>query len=309
MGLGRNVLLWCSQNEWMKNNIPKYTFVKKALKRFMPGEKLEDALNESLKFNETGIGTVLTHLGENINSLTEATSVTNHYLHVLDKIDELKSTTEISIKLTQIGFDLSIEETRKNFEMIASKAGLKKNFVWVDMEQSSYVDATLQFYRNAKAVSKNIGVCVQSYLMRTKSDLEQLSAISPIIRLVKGAYKEPYSIAFKEKQKVDENYFEIAKMLLDAVKKRNINVAFGTHDLNIISRIEDYAKIQKVNREQIEFHMLYGIRPSEQIRLANEGYKMKVLISYGSAWYPWYMRRLAERPANITFVLKNIFTK
>jgi proline dehydrogenase len=155
----------------------------------------------------------------------------------------------------------------------------------------------------------NTGVCVQAYLIRTKSDLEKLADISPNIRLVKGAYKEPHSIAFKEKSKVDENYFELAKLLLDYVKNKNSRAAFGTHDLSIISRIEAYAKAQGMSREQIEFQMLYGIRTSEQLRLAKEGYNVKVLISYGTTWYPWYVRRLAERPANVTFVLKNLFTK
>lgn len=309
MGIGRNILLWCSQNEWMKKNIPQYSFVKRALKRFMPGERLEDALHESKRFKEFGIGTVLTHLGENINSLTEAASVTNHYLHLIDKIEEWDTPTEISLKLTQIGFDLSKEETKKNFIMLAEKSIANKNFIWIDMEQSNYVDSTLQFYSDMKKLFSNTGVCVQAYLMRTQSDLEKLADISPNIRLVKGAYKEPHSIAFKEKSKVDENYFELAKLLLDYVKNNNSRAAFGTHDLSIIAQIEAYAKAQGMNREQIEFQMLYGIRTSEQLRLAKEGYNVKVLISYGTAWYPWYVRRLAERPANITFVLKNLFTK
>ncbi len=309
MSLERNILLWCSQNEWMKKNIPTYSFVKRALKRFMPGERLEDALHESKRFNEYGIGTVLTHLGENINSLTEAASVTNHYLHVIDKIEEWNTPTEISLKLTQIGFDLSKEETKKNFKMLAEKSIQKNNFVWIDMEQSNYVDSTLQFYSEMKKLFNNTGVCVQAYLMRTKSDLINLADISPHIRLVKGAYKEPYSIAFKEKNKVDENYLELAKLLLDFVKNNNSRVAFGTHDMNIISKIETFGNSIGIDRKQIEFQMLYGIRTSDQLRLVNEGYNVKVLISYGTAWYPWYVRRLAERPANVTFVLKNLFTK
>lgn len=307
MSLGRNVLLWCSQNEWMKKNIPQYSFVKRALKRFMPGERLEDALNESLRFKAMQIGTVLTHLGENINSLTEAASITNHYLSVLEKIDDWKTPAEISLKLTQIGFDLSPDETKKNFKLLAEKSIERNNFLWIDMEQSNYVDSTLRFYSEMKKIFNNTGVCVQAYLMRTKSDLINLTDISPHIRLVKGAYKESNSIAFKEKSKVDENYLELAKLLLDFVRKKNSRVAFGTHDMKIISRIEAFGRSIGIDRKQIEFQMLYGIRTTDQVRLANEGYNVKVLISYGNAWYPWYVRRLAERPANVMFVLKNIF--
>ncbi|QQS37691.1 MAG: proline dehydrogenase family protein [Ignavibacteriales bacterium] len=307
MKLGRNVLLWCSQNEWMKKNIPQYAFVKRALKRFMPGERLEDALNESLRFKDLQIGTVLTHLGENINSLTEAASVTNHYLSVLKKIDEWNTPAEISLKLTQIGFDLSPDETKKNFKLLAEKSIGKNNFLWIDMEQSSYVERTLDFYQSVKTVYANTGVCLQAYLLRTKNDIEKLADISPNIRLVKGAYKEPFDVAFKEKQKTDENYFELSKTLLELVKKKNCRVAFGTHDMNIISKIEAFGRSIGIDRKQIEFQMLYGIRTTDQVRLATKGYNVKVLISYGSAWYPWYVRRLAERPANVMFVLKNIF--
>jgi proline dehydrogenase len=308
MDIGRDILLWASRNEWMKNSIPNYPFVKKAMKRFMPGEKIEDALREAQKFNELGIGTVFTHLGENLKNLHEAEEVTFHYIEALKKIETAQTPTEISIKLTQLGFDLSVDQTMSNFEKILNQAKDKNNFVWIDIEQSSYVDATLQFYKRFKKLSSNVGLCLQSYLIRTKNDLIDLLDLSPNIRLVKGAYKEPHHIAFKEKSKVDENYFELSKLLLEAVKSKNCRAAFATHDLRLISMIEAFGKANGFQREQLEFQMLYGIKTSEQIKLAKEGYKILVLISYGSSWYPWYMRRLAERPANVGFVLKNLFT-
>ncbi len=309
MNLFRNILLWCSENNWMRENVPSYYFIKKAVKRFIPGEKVEDAFAESVKFNEFKIGNVFTYLGENITNLNEAAEVTNHYISVLHKINETELSVEISLKLTQIGFDFSLSETLTNFKKIIQTAKELNIVVWIDMEQSSYVERTIDFYNIIQKEYDNIGLCLQAYLLRTKDDLEKLFEGSPFIRLVKGAYKETKDIAFEKKSQVDENYFELAKILINAVKRKNIRAAFATHDQKLIGKIEYYAKVQNIERSEIEFQMLYGIKPSEQIRLAGENYKLLVLISYGDAWYPWYVRRLAERPANVGFVLKHLFTK
>lgn len=274
----------------------------------MPGEGVENALSEAARFKENNIGTIFTHLGENINDMSETISVTSNYLEELELIEKWKTPTEISLKLTQLGIDLSIDDAKKNFETIINKAIHTNNFVWIDMEQSSYVDKTLEFYKFFKNKYNNVGICLQAYLFRTKKDIEDLIQLSSHIRLVKGAYKEPKYIAHKDKRKVDENYYELSKILLEAVKSKNIRTAFGTHDLILISKIESFGKEIGLQRDRIEFQMLYGIKTVEQSRLAKDGYKFKVLISYGSAWYPWYVRRLAERPANVIFVLKNLFT-
>lgn len=307
MGLSRSALLWCSQNEWMKTNIPNYEFVKRAAKRFMPGEKITDALNAADSFNELGIGNVLTYLGENINDLNEAESVTNEYVNLLDKINQSGNYIEISLKLTHIGFDFSFNKTLDNFFKLASKAKELGIFVWVDMEHSSYVDRTIEFYTKVNKKFKNTGLCLQAYLYRTKDDLAKLIGLSPNIRLVKGAYMEPAHVAFPRKDDVDNNFFDLMKYLLKN-NSANRNAA-ATHDIELISKLEAFIKAQKIDKKSIEFHMLYGIKFSEQIRLVNAGYKTIVLLSYGDAWYSWYVRRLAERPANIGFVLKNIFTK
>ena len=309
MNPGRNLLLWASQNKWMKNNIPGLFFVQKALKRFMPGEDIEYALKEAIKFKQQGIGTVFTKLGENIISLEDAEKTTNHYLDVLNKIKNMNVPSEISLKLTQIGLDISEEAAGNNFEKIVKTASGENNFVWIDMEQSSYVDKTINFYKNFRKTYANTGICLQAYLKRTKSDINELIAISSNIRLVKGAYLEPEDIAFYDKTMVDKNYFDLAETLLNCSKEKDVRAAFATHDTNLISRIIDYTSSEKISPERFEFQMLYGIKPSEQIRIARQGYNIRVLISYGKAWYPWYMRRLAERPANIWFVLKNIFIK
>ncbi|MBL1215077.1 MAG: proline dehydrogenase [Ignavibacteriae bacterium] len=307
MGLSRTALLWCSQNKWMKTNVPKYAFVKKAVKKFMPGETVEDAVAAALEFNNKNIGTLFTQLGENISNLDEADSVTQHYLDVLKIISSQNLTAEISIKLTQLGFDFSFDQTFKNISLIAAKAKELNNFVWIDMEQSYYVDDTIKVYKKLKSEFDNIGLCLQSYLMRTKSDLEEMINISPAIRLVKGAYMEPANVAFKKKFDVDENYFELTKYMLTAGLENNARIAIATHDLKMISRIKEYAKSNNISNDRFEFNMLYGIKTDEQKKLVEQGKRLSVLISYGENWYPWYVRRLAERPANIGFVIRNMF--
>ncbi len=309
MGISRNILLWGSKNPWLLNHVPNYKFVQKALKRFMPGEKLSDAIEAAKAFLQKGIPTVFTHLGENITQMKEAEEVRNHYVDVLEKIHTEQIKTEVSLKLTQIGLDLSFDESLNYFNCIAEKASTFGNFVWIDMEGSSYTNITLDFYRKAKSIFENTGVCIQSYLRRTEKDLESILDLKPNIRLVKGAYNEPKEIAFENKIDVDKNYLKLSEILLTQIKENGIRAAFGTHDLKLISEIEKLSSRMGVPRDQIEFHMLYGIKPGEQLRLAKEGYKIKILISYGSAWFPWYMRRLAERPANVGFVLRNLFTQ
>jgi proline dehydrogenase len=273
----------------------------------MPGEELIDTITAAKDFQQKNIPTVFTRLGENITNLKDADEVTNHYLEVLDRISENKIKSEISLKLTQIGLDLSFERSLENFKSITRKAETLQNFIWIDMEGSSYTSTTLDFYKRIKENYQNSGVCLQAYLKRTESDLKSLLRIKPSIRLVKGAYSEPGEIAFENKTDVDKNYFLLAEILLNEIRDNNLRAAFATHDIKLINKITEAAVKLNVPKEKLEFQMLYGIKASEQLKLAQEGYKLRVLISYGAAWYPWYMRRLAERPANVGFVIKNIF--
>jgi len=309
MTVSRSILLWASQNKWMKSNVPKLFFVQKALKKFMPGEEVEYALSEAVSFQQREIGTVFTKLGENITTLAEAETVTNHYLEVLTKINNQKVSAEISLKLTQIGFDISVDAAKNNLGKILKSAEDKNNFIWIDMEQSAYVEKTIEFYKHFRKNFSSVGICLQAYLKRTKRHINDLLPVSPNIRLVKGAYMEPPEIAFAQKSLVDKNYFEIAETLLKFNKEGIARIAFATHDLNMISKIKEYSKLNDIRKDGFEFQMLYGIKPAEQIKIANEGYKIRVLISYGSAWYSWYVRRLAERPANVWFILKNLVAK
>ena len=307
MGLGRTLLLWGSKNDWMRNYVPNLKFVKHAVKKFMPGEDVDDAIEATRNLLKRNIPTTFTHLGENIKDLSEAETATNHYLELTDRIHKEGLDIEVSLKLTQIGFDLSFDKTLEYFKQISKRAKECGNNVFIDIEDSSYVDKTLEFYKKVKEEYENVGLCLQAYLYRTMDDLKDMIGINPWIRLVKGAYKEPENIAFKQKKSVDENFFELSKYLLSQVQERGIRVAFGTHDLKLQQQIKNEAMKVGLTKDKLEFQMLYGIKSSEQYKLAEEGYNIRTLISYGEFWYPWYMRRLAERPANVGFVLKNLF--
>lgn len=284
-------------------------FVQKAVTRFMPGEKVEDAIQATKELLKYNIPTTFTHLGENITTLAEAEINTEHYTDLLERIKEEKLDIEISLKLTHIGLDLSFDKTLELFMKITHKANQLNNNVFIDIEDSSYVDKTIKFYRKVKENFNNVGLCLQAYLYRTMDDLKSLSAINPWIRLVKGAYKEPSTVAFQKLSQVNKNYLELSRFLLKNVVERDIRVAFATHDINLQEQVKVEAEKIGLSKDKLEFQMLYGIKSTEQIKLASEGYKIRTLISYGDHWYPWYMRRLAERPANVIFVLKNLFSK
>ncbi len=306
MGLMRGFFLACSQSNWLRERATGYGFVRRAVSRFMPGETASDALDAAVTLGQQAIGTVFTYLGENVSDEAEAERVTVHYLEVLDRIRQLGLSTEVSVKLSQLALDLGLEVCYRNLKRIIERAG-DGSAVWVDMEASNYVDSTMEIYRRARHEFPNVGICLQAYLQRTEKDLASLISMGAPIRLVKGAYQEPSSIAITRKRDVDENFFRLAKeMLGEQAQAMNIRAAFATHDRKLIRRIIDYARFRGLSRDRFEFQMLYGIQREEQLRLAREGYRSIVLVAYGSFWFPWYMRRLAERPANAWFVLRNI---
>ena len=307
MSLMRSMLLAASQNQWLRHRAANYPFVRRTVSRFMPGETLDDALGAAQILRGKKIGAVFTHLGENIKDRAEAQQVADHYIEVLKRIREKGLQAEISVKLTQLGLDLSPDLCFEHLNAIIERAQ-KDSIVWVDMEASNYVEATLDLYRRTLIAHPNVGVCLQAYLHRTRDDLAKLLPLRPSIRLVKGAYNEPPEIAFARKQDVDESYFELAKQMLRAKKEnRCVRAAFGTHDVALIRRLSDFATAAGFAKEDFEVQMLYGIQRAEQERLASEGCNSIVLVSYGSYWYPWFVRRLAERPANLWFMVRNVF--
>ena len=306
MALMRTMLLAASQNVWLREHAVKYPFVKRSVSRFMPGETLEDALAAAQSLRQKGVGSVFTHLGENVADRNEARQVTEHYLQVLDRIHQSGLNTEVSVKLTQLGLDLSPDFCAENLAQIITREN-KESTVWVDMEASNYVDATLDIYKRALSCHPNLGICLQSYLYRTKKDLADLLSMRPAVRLVKGAYKEPPDIAFPKKSDVDSNYFALAQDLLRAkATGQCFRVAFGTHDLALIGRLVNLVKEERCANSDFEVQMLYGIQRAEQERLARAGHRSVVLVAYGTYWYPWFVRRLAERPANLWFMLRNV---
>lgn len=306
MGIVRSVLLAGSESRWLRERAPRYGFVRNAVSRFMPGETVEAALDAT---RSLGVGTVLTQLGENVRDLEQARGVTRHYLDVLDRVSRGGLDVEVSIKLTQLGLDLSREECEKNLLALIERARALSNWIWIDIESTAYTDATLDIYRRMRATHPNVGVCIQAYLYRTAEDLKTLLPLGGGLRLVKGAYREPPDKAFPKKSDVDENYFRLAAQLLSAnARARGVRAIFGTHDPVLIRRIEELGRSSNLPPEALEFQMLYGIRRQEQERIAKAGHRFRVLISYGDAWFPWYMRRLAERPANVLFVVRSLFS-
>jgi proline dehydrogenase len=307
MSLMRRAILMASQSPWMRANAPRYGVLRRTVTRFMPGENVEDALEAARQLAEKQIATLVTHLGENISDRSEAESVTQHYLGVLDRIRTAALPTEVSVKLTQLGLDLDRELCYANLAKLIESTPPDKT-LWIDMEQSPYVDATLEIYLRARRAYANVGVCVQAYLYRTGKDLDSLIAIGAAVRLVKGAYNEPAEIAYPKKSDVDASYMELAKRLLSPeARKARVRAAIATHDRAIINELVEWATAQGVPKNLLEFQMLYGIQRAEQLRLAQEGFRSAVLISYGTFWYPWFMRRLAERPANVLFLARNFF--
>jgi proline dehydrogenase len=312
MSMMRSALLMASESPWLRERAPRYRFIRRTVERFLPGESPDDAIAAARRLAENRIDTLLTHLGENVADRAEAEAVTNHYLEVIDRIRAARLPSEISVKFTQLGLDLDREFCCANLvrliEYLRAGSAPPQKVVWIDMEQSPYVDVTLDLFRRARKVYPNVGVCLQAYLYRTEKDLDSLILMGAAVRLVKGAYNEPSEIAYPKKSDVDENYFHLAQRLLSPEARRaGVRAALATHDLKLIARISEWAAAQGVPKNQIEFAMLYGIQRAEQLRLAKEGYRCTVLVSYGSFWFPWFMRRLAERPANILFLARNFF--
>jgi proline dehydrogenase len=306
MTIGRKLLLAAAKSEFLAKQATTRSFSKKAVKKFMPGEAPEDALNAAAELSREGRGTIFTKLGENLTRLDEAEAVRDHYMWMFDQIRERGIPGHVSVKPTQLGLDLSRDACEGHLRKLAAKAESTNTILWIDMEDSSYVDRTLQLYEELKAVYPSMGIAIQAYLKRTPNDIARLMPLKPIIRLVKGAYMEPAHIAFPAKRDTDFAYFDLSVRMLESAAKGECLPIFGTHDIPMVDRLVARAKEIGVADGKYEIHMLYGIRDADQRRLRTEGRVVKTLISYGSSWYKWYMRRLAERPANVWFVVRSM---
>jgi proline dehydrogenase len=302
----RTLLLWMARNRFLKQHLPRLWFARRAVRKFMPGETMEEALDAAETFRPLGIGILYTHLGENLTSLEQAKAVADHYHDMLDKILARGQDAEISVKPTQLGLDLDAEVTLSHLDGLAARAAKANGSLWIDMEGSAYTDPTLDLYRQLKAKHPNVAICLQAYLRRTPTDVNDLLPLSPQIRMVKGAYDEPEAIAFRRRAEVDAAYQSLCVLMLPYAGRGELRLALGTHDTHLIERIADFARGAGIAIDRFEVQMLYGIRMDQQRRLAKEGYRVRDLIAYGDAWYAWYMRRLAERPANVAFALRQL---
>lgn len=307
MGLARHLLLRGSESRWLGERLAHRPFVHRAVRRFMPGEELDDAIEAARGLATRSLATVLTQLGENVSSAEETVGVATAYGRALLAIVAAGLDTDLSVKATHLGLDLGEQLAFDNLDRLLADAGAAGRLVALDMEATGYVDRTLDLFRALRARHENAGICLQAYLFRTEADLDSLLELGPMVRLVKGAYNEPADVAFPRKADVDLNYLLLADRLLEARQSDpRVRIAFGTHDERMIESIIRRVDEMGLPPDACEFQLLYGIGRDLQLRLAAAGHPVRVLISYGSRWFPWYMRRLAERPANVGFVLRSM---
>jgi proline dehydrogenase len=305
MSLARTVLLRASRSPWLAKQFRERAFARRAVRRFMPGEDVGAALDAASAFAGAGIGSVVTALGERVTTRVEAEAVRQHYLDVLDAIRARGLPAHLSVKLTHLGLDVDRALCTDSVSALCARAAAASTMLWVDMEESHYIDATLELYRRVRAEHEGVGVCLQAYLRRTPTDLESLLAADASVRLVKGAYREPSSIAFARKADTDAAYHALGLRMLEAATVDRPQV-FGTHDLALVDKVRSRAASGGLPAAAWEVHMLYGIRSADQRALVAGGFRVRVLISYGTQWFPWYVRRLAERPANVWFIVRSL---
>lgn len=301
----RALLLELSESPRMARWVTHNAASRRMARRFVAGETLDDALAAARASNQAGMSASLDFLGENVKSEAEARRVRDMYLGVFDRIAREKLDANVSLKLTQLGLDMNQALCRELLESIVERAAGHGNFVRVDMEGSPYTQRTIDLVKLVRRKSPAVGVVVQAYLYRTEEDVNGLLAAGSRLRLCKGAYKEPPAVAFPRKEDVDANFVRVMQRLLPS----GVYHGIATHDPRMIAATKEFAAKQGVGKDQFEFQMLYGIRTDLQQQLVRQGYRMRVYVPYGTEWFPYFMRRLAERPANLTFFLRNLFRR
>jgi proline dehydrogenase len=297
--------LYLSRREGLKDFAVRFRPLKKMTRRFVAGEDIEEAIAAIREINKLGCTASFDHLNESVANQAETEEEVREYLRILARIDETGIRSNVSIKLTQFGLDIDPELAYKNARTVVEEAARRGNFVRVDMEQSSVTQTTIDIFKRLRSEFglNDVGIVLQSYLRRTFEDAQELLKIPARIRICKGAYNEPPEVAFPDKKDVDDNYVRVMKLLLSSGTYHGI----ATHDPNMINATIRYAREEGIGKDAFEFQMLYGVRRDLQEKLAADGYNVRVYVPYGKHWYPYFMRRLAERPANVWFVLKNMF--
>lgn len=298
----RTMLLRASRSEFLRHRAEASRGVRRALRRFVPGETLDDALDAMQELREHGLRGAYTRLGENVTEAEEARAVARHYVESVDRVAARGLDAEPSVKLTQLGLDVSEELAYDGLRRVLDTGA----FVWVDMESSGYVDRTLELYRRVRDEYDAVGICLQAYLHRTPVDLQAILDAGGHVRLVKGAYREPPDVALQGRSHVDRQFLGLGRALLTSARERGLRHAFATHDEDLVRRLCRASREIGADPASCEVQMLYGIRPDLSRRLAREGLAVRILVSYGSAWFAWYVRRLAERPANLGLLARNL---
>jgi len=299
----REFFLALSRQAWMRKWMETSPALRKFTRRFVAGETLEEALDVCARLASTNYLSSLDHLGENVNSIAEAEVSHDAYLEALDQIAARGLTSTISLKLTQMGLDFSEVECLDNVRALVRRASAAGTRIEIDMESTAYTDRTLRVVERIAGECGCVRAVIQAYLFRSASDIDRMNRAQIPVRLCKGAYLEPESAAYAEKADVDRNYLALMKTLLD----QGTYPALATHDERIHGEALRYAHERKLGKDRFEFQMLYGIRRDLQKRLVDQGYRVRLYVPYGTAWYPYFMRRLAERPANLLFLIRNIF--
>src|SRR5687768_1675942 len=300
----RSALIWLSRHEGLKDFATRFRTFKKLTTRFVAGEKLDEVVPIIRELNAENCTASFDHLNESVENPAEAENEVTEYLNILAAIDEQRIRSNVSIKLTQFGLVLDPELAYRNARQIVVEAQRRGNFVRVDMEDSRVTQATIDIFKRLRAEFglNDVGIVLQSYLYRTFEDAQELVKLPARIRICKGAYNEPPEVAFPEKRDVDANYIKVMQLLLSSGTYHGI----ATHDPKMIDATIDFASREGIGKEKFEFQMLFGIRRDLQRQLARDGFNMRIYVPYGKHWYPYFMRRLAERPANVWFVLKNV---
>jgi proline dehydrogenase len=300
----RSALIWLSGQEGLKDFATRFSFFKKLTTRFVAGETIDEVVPYIREINAENCTASFDHLNESVDNPDEANKEVEEYLRILQRIDETRIRSNVSIKLTQFGLELDRELAYKNARRVVLDAQQRGNFVRVDMEGSNVTQATIDIFKRLRSEFglNDVGIVLQSYLRRTYEDAQDLIKLPARIRICKGAYREPPEVAFPDKKDTDDNYVKVMQLLLSS----GVYHGIATHDPKMIDATIDFATREGIGKEKFEFQMLYGIRRDLQRQLARDGYNMRVYVPYGKHWYPYFMRRLAERPANIWFVMKNV---
>ncbi len=308
MSVFRDAFLAMSTNGLVRAVVVGFPLSRRVSRRFVAGETLDEAMKVVKKLNAQRLVASLDHLGESVTQASEAQEAKGDYLRALNTIAVSRVSSHVSVKLTQLGLDLNSDLCLQNMRQVVGKAKEIGTFVRIDMEDSHHTQATLNVYKTLREEFDNVGIVIQSYLYRSEADMQALVAMGANVRLCKGAYKEPPDIAFPQKADVDASYVKLARIFLDANGSGNgTHLALATHDEKIIAWAKKYTTEHRIDRSRFEFQMLYGIRSDLQRLLAGEDYTMRVYVPYGTQWYPYFMRRLAERPANVIFLFHNLF--